>query len=101
MRATVIWQPRYWDKKVLVDVKKVKPGKNYLYFACDVNLLDLYSYDGDRVLEEGFTTSNGKILCYEVPLDWLKNEGKLPEHFIPIREKEYAKFLKTKKRKKK
>ena len=51
MRATVIWQPRYWDQKVLIDKKEVRPEKNFVYFACDRNLPDLYSYDGSKVRE--------------------------------------------------
>lgn len=94
VNATVIWQPRYWDKKVLVDRKDVRPEKCFVYFACDRNLPDLYSYDGSKVREECGMTTNGKIVVYEIPLDWLDNEGELPKEFISIRDKEYAKYKK-------
>lgn len=92
MNATCIWSPRYWDKKVLVNKLAVKRGKCYLYFACDRNYPDLYSFDGEKVLNECQLCSNGKIYCYQIPLSWLVNEGDLPQEFIKIRDKEYAKF---------
>ena len=70
----------------------VRSGKNYIYFVADRNHPDLYSYDGDKVKAEGRLCSNGKIICYAFPLDWLESEGDLPEEFIPIREREYNKF---------
>lgn len=96
--ASPIWMPRYWDKVVLVDKQKVKPGKNYLYFVVDAKYPDLYSYDGNKVKKECKLTTNGKIYCYQIPLDWLDNEGELPQEFILTKNKEYAKYQKTLKR---
>ena len=92
MTANPIWQPKFSTKEVLVAKLDVKPGKNYIYFVADRNHPDLYSYDGNKVKSEGRLCSNGKIICYAFPLDWLNSEGDLPEEFIPIKEKEYSKF---------
>lgn len=92
--ATPIWQPKFSTRMVLVDRTKVREGKNYLYFVADRNHPDLYSYDGTRVRNECQLSTNGKIYCYNIPLDWLVSEGDLPEELIPIREKEYKKFQK-------
>lgn len=92
MKASVIWQPKFSTKEVLVSKLAVKPGKNYLYFVADRNHMDLYSYDGDKVIEAGKFAFNGKIVCYAFPLDWLQSEGDLPEELEAEREKEYAKF---------
>lgn len=94
MKATAIWQPKFSTKEVLVSKLEVKPGKNYLFFCCDRNHTDLYSFDGDEVKSKGRLCSNGKIICYAFPLDFLTSEGELPEEFVPIREKEYNKFKK-------
>lgn len=94
MVANPIWQPKFSTGEVLVARLDVRPGKNYIYFVADRNHPDLYSYDGERVKNEGKLVFNGKIVCYAFPLDWLDSEGDLPEEFVPIREKEYDKFKK-------
>lgn len=94
MKVSPIWQPKFSTKEVLVAKIDVKPGKNYLFFCCDRNHTDLYSYDGDKVREYGRLCSNGKIVCYAFPLDWLTSEGDLPEELVPVRDREYAKFKK-------
>lgn len=97
MKAIPIWSPRYWDKKVLIDRLKLNPtGKTYLFFCCDKNLTSLYSVDSSRVRAECGLCTNGKILCYQVPLEWLENEGDLPSEFIPIRDKNYNKYKASK-----
>jgi hypothetical protein len=101
MKASAIWMPRYWDKTVLVDRKNVGSGKNYLYFVVDSRYPSLYSYDGDKVKKECKLASNGKIYCYQIPLDWLTNEGDLPTEFLSIKEAEYKKYQKTLKKNKK
>jgi hypothetical protein len=101
MKASPIWMPRYWDKTVLVDRKNVGSGKNYLYFVVDSRYPYLYSYDGNRVKKECKLTTNGKIYCYQIPMDWLSSEGELPSEFLPIKQKEMAKYQKTLKRNKK
>lgn len=101
MNASPIWMPRYWDKMVLVDRKNVRSGKNYLYFVVDPKYPDLYSYDGDKVKKECKLTSNGKIYCYQIPMDWLNNEGELPSEFLSTKEAENRKYQKTLKRNRK
>jgi len=95
MKATCIWQPRYWDQKVLISKMDVRRDKCYVFFCCDRNKPDLYSYDGSRVISEIRVGTNGKIPCYEVPLDWLQSEGDLTPELIKIRDAEYAKYKKT------
>lgn len=94
MKATCIWQPRYWDRKVLINKADVRRDKCYVFFCCDRNKPDLYSYDGTKVIAETKLGSNGKIPVYEVPLEWLESEGDLPEEFIKIRDLEYTKYKK-------
>jgi len=101
VKASPIWMPRYWDKMVLVDRKNIGSGKNYLYFVVDAKYPYLYSFDGDRVKKECKLTSNGKIYCYQIPLDWLNSEGEVPAEFLPTKNKEYQKYQKTLKRNKK
>lgn len=101
MNASPIWMPRYWDKTVLVDRKNVRSGKNYLYFVVDSKYPDLYSYDGDKVKKECKLTSNGKIYCYQIPMDWLNSEGELPPDFLSTKDAENRKYQKTLKRNRK
>lgn len=75
MKPIEIWMMRYHDMKVLVAVPKVKPGINYLTFTKDPNRKGIiYSFDGDKVMDECTVTSNGKIKCYEIPYHWLTEE---------------------------
>ena len=92
MIATCIWQPKYCTRKVLIATNKVKAEKCYVYFCCDRNYPDLYSYDGLKVRQECKITTNGKIPCFEIPLDWLVNEGELPDNLKLIQQKEYEKY---------
>lgn len=92
MIANPIWQPKFKTGEVLVARLDVRPGKNYIYFVADRNHPDLYSYDGDKVKKEGKLCSNGKIICYAFPLDWLDSEGELPENYKARKELEYKKF---------
>lgn len=100
MKATAIWQMRFWDKKVLVNHLDVHDGTCYLYFCCDRNYPDLYSYNGTQVKQDCGLCSNGKIICYEIPASMLSNAGPLPDEFKDTRDKEYKKYL-TKKKKEK
>lgn len=94
IKAQPIWQPKFSTGEVLVDKRIVRDGKNYLFFCCDRNHPDLYSYDGTKVRESKRLCTNGKIICYHFPLDWLDNEGELPEEYHVIRDREYTKFKK-------
>ena len=69
MRVIEIWQPRWHDRVVLVDVKKVKEGTNYLRFTKAPSLgKGLWSFDGTTVRRECELDSNGKLECFAVPL---------------------------------
>lgn len=95
MYASAIWQPKYCIKSVLIRCQDVKRQKCFVYFCCDKNLKDLYSYDGDYVRNNCKVVSNGKIPCYQIPLSILVSEGDLPKEFEKIRECEYAKYQRT------
>ena len=101
MNVTVIWQPKYCTKEVLVSTMKVRDGKNYLFFAEANSYPDLYSYDGTKVKKECNVTSNGKIYCYCIPLSWLNSEGDLPTDLIPIRERELTKLRESQRKSRK
>lgn len=99
MRATCIWQPKFSTQEVLVATTKIIDGKNYLFFAGDRNHPDLYSFNGEKVKSECKISSNGKILCYNIPLSWLNNEGDLPEECARVRDAEYLRFKNKMKKK--
>lgn len=99
MIANPIWQPKFCTGEVLVSALDVRPGKNYIFFVADRNHPDLYSYDGDKVKQEGTLCSNGKITCYAFPLAWLSCEGELPSEYVSVREREYKKFKRYKSKK--
>jgi len=94
LKAYPIWQMKYCTKSVLVDTCKVNPGKCYIYFVADRNYTDLYSFDGTKVREKCNIIFNSKIYCYDVPLEWLVNEGPLPDVLEEQRKIEYEKFKK-------
>ena len=98
MKATCIWQPKFCTREALVALEKVPNGKGYLYFAADRNHPDLYSYDGAKVRKECRMVSNGKIFCYCIPLDWLVDEGELPEDERREQARQYARFRKSSKK---
>ena len=89
--AICVWTPKYKTRQALVDVRKVKDGKNYLFFAADKSLPDLYSFDGGDVLALD-KVYNGRILCYGIPIDSLKNEGELPEKYWATKAEESKKY---------
>ena len=92
MRAYPIWQMKYCTKSVLIDTSKVGYGKCYIYFVADRNYLDLYSVDGTKVRDKCDIIFNGKIYCFDVPLEWLVNEGELPKELEEQRQVQYEKF---------
>lgn len=101
MKAYPIWQMKYCTKSVLVDTAKVSRDKVYIYFVADRNYQDLYSFDGAKVRNECKLIHNGKIYCFDVPLEMLVNEGELPSELKARREAEYQKFLDYKEKNKK
>jgi len=71
-KAIEIWQPRYHDRVVLISVHKVKEGTNYVRFTKAPSMGNgLWSFDGSRVRRECELDTNGKIICFAVPLHWL------------------------------
>ena len=67
-----IWEPRYKDNVVLVACYKVTSGENKITFTKAKHLRGMvFSIDGEDIKCYP-TTSNGKIKCYEVPMDALK-----------------------------
>lgn len=68
-RVIEIWQPRWHDRRVLVDVKKVREGVNYLRFTKSPSLgKGLWTFDGTVVRRECEVDTNGKIPCFAIPL---------------------------------
>lgn len=92
MRAYPIWQMKYCTQSVLVDTSKVSREKTYIYFVADRNHKDLYSFDGAKVRDNCKLIHNGKIYCFDIPFEWLINEGELPQELEAQREKEYERF---------
>ena len=101
MIAYPIWQMKYCDKTVLLDTAKLNGEKTYLYFVADRNYPSLYSVDSRRVRTSCSLVYNGKIYCYSIPLEFLQNEGELPESLEKARQIEYEKFKRFKEKNKK
>lgn len=86
-----VWTPKYSTSQVLVDMRKVRKGKNLLFFSSDKNLPYLYSFTSDDA-EACSKVYNGRILCYGIPLNCLQCEGELPERLRPRQKAEHAKY---------
>ncbi len=64
-----IWNPRWWDRKVLIAKYKVKDGDNEIVFTKAKTLKGkTFIISGDDIRKCPLET-NGKIPCYAVPLD--------------------------------
>lgn len=64
-----IWEPRYHDRKVLIDTRKVGERNKVI--------IEKGAFAGEYFLPGVVATacyvgSNGKIPCYEVPLSFLE-----------------------------
>jgi len=72
-----IWQPRWHDRIVLVAVHKLKKN-NTIIFTKAPSLPRKFKILGDDIKKYSIT-NNGKISCYELPLDVLleKNNTEL------------------------
>lgn len=71
-----IWEPKWKEKIVLVSVKKVKQGKNYIQFTKGTWKGRVYSFESDDI-KGCDTQKNGKAVqidCYRIPLYLLKYE---------------------------
>lgn len=66
-----IWQPRYKDRMVLLATYKVKEH-NKIVFTKAKHLADKVYYISGSKAKQYETTTNGKLSCYEVPLDDLE-----------------------------
>lgn len=66
-----IWQPKWKDRTVLVDIRKVRNGVNQLFFSKTPTMPGIYTFNGMKVKEQCDIVSNGKIKCYAIPLGWL------------------------------
>lgn len=64
-----IWQPRWKDRKVLIAKFKVREGVNEIRFTKAPSLgTDIFRVNSE-VIRACPIGSNGKLDCYEVPLD--------------------------------
>lgn len=71
-----IWEPKWKERIVLVSVKKVKRGKNYIQFTKGSWKGRVYSFESEDIVDCD-TQKNGKsvqIDCYRIPLYKLKYE---------------------------
>lgn len=71
MQLIEIWQPRYKDRKVLLATYKVKEH-NKIVFTKAKHLEDREYYISGSQARTYPTTTNGKLTCYEIPLDDLE-----------------------------
>lgn len=78
MTVIEIWQPRWHDRTVLVKTERVKDGWNYLRFTKTPSMTGLYRFNGTTVREECEVQSNGKILCFVIPLYMLMEVKEKP-----------------------
>lgn len=91
MKAICLWTQKYKTRQALVDMRKVRDGKNYLYFAAEKSLPYLYSFTKEDA-EKCEVVYNGRILCYGIPVAMLNCEGELPEELIGVRDAEKRRY---------
>ncbi len=89
-----IYQPKYKTKEVLVHTRCVDYKRCYLFFVGDRNWKNLYSFDGARVMQECPMQKNGRGLVYVIPLDFLEDEGELPDELERERQRLYPDWKK-------
>lgn len=78
-----IWQPRYHDRKVLINVNKIRPGiEHYLIKFSKAPAYPDWYYLNSKSIKKGATQKNGNGEMYIVSLDEL-------EDFKPITECEH------------
>ena len=65
-----IWEPRYHSRSVLIDPKKVREH-NIITFTKGTYKGQKYYIRG-QILKQYPLTSNGSILCHDVPMDKLE-----------------------------
>jgi len=64
-----IWQPRYKDNKVLLSKKCLSEGWNMVEFTEAKHLLGKKFKVHSDTVKKCSVCTNGKILCYEVPME--------------------------------
>ena len=71
-----IWEPRWKDRTVLIDTKKVRAGRNLLTFTQGTLKGQVYSFNADDVYdcETQKLGKTYKITCYVVPMNKLHFE---------------------------
>ena len=69
-----IFQPRWRDHTVLIACYKVKDGDNWIRFTKTPSMKGTYMCHSD-IIRSCPVDSNGKIRCYAVPLNELKELG--------------------------
>lgn len=97
MREICIWKPKYKTGQALVDMRRVMPGKNYIFFSSEKTLPYLYSFES-KDAEECEKVYNGRILCYGIPINNLQCEGELPERLVAVRDAEHKRYQEFTKR---
>lgn len=67
-----IWEPKYSTQSVLVAAYKLKPGVNQIIFTKANHLQGaIFEITQDEAVKYPMR-SNGKIKCYDIPLDKFK-----------------------------
>ncbi len=67
-----IWQPRYFDNRVLIATYKVQDGENLITFTKDNKLKGVVFSVSSDIIKKCPVETNGKIDCYAVPMKELK-----------------------------
>ena len=88
-----IWQPRNWNKMVLIATYHFSKDKVFFCFCIDERYKDLYVVETDEIINNCTICSNGKIDCYEIPFEYIKNAGTIPDDFLEQIENERKRYL--------
>lgn len=99
-KVVPIWQPRNWNKMVLISTFSFTKDKVYFYFCADDNFKKMYYVNTDEVTNNCSICSNGKIDCYEIPYDMIYEAGEVPIEYYKQIEIEHEKYLAWKESKK-
>ena len=69
-----VWEPKYSNNTVRVNVNKVRMGENQLIFTKAPSMGDkIYVFDGAKA-KTCPIKPNGRGRVYEIPLDWLEEK---------------------------
>lgn len=67
-----IWQPRYFDRKVLIATDKIRNGANYIVFTKSERHAGKVYYLNGETAKNCKISTNGKIEVYEIPMEYLR-----------------------------